>query len=262
MSPEVSQKVLAQIQHDKIEPVGKWRFVWRRLLFWLLAGVAVVLGGLSAGTAYFMQANQDWDIWPRLTDSFITFFLLVLPYFWIILFGIFVVLVYLNLRHTKYGYRWHFWLIAGGYVVITAVLGAIFYQAGLAGKIETVLGEALPLYHHVNYGSGIWAKPESGLLSGRVVSVSGTVFILEDLDGQKWTIASAGAVNIDLIAPEARLKIVGEKAEAGIFRANEIRSWCGCGGCSAGPSAGDSCAGGAICEGASGCQHAGCSMMK
>ena len=59
----LGDKILQEIETKKIHPTAKILITGKRLLFWILAIMAGIIGGLGAGVIIFIFANQDWDVY-------------------------------------------------------------------------------------------------------------------------------------------------------------------------------------------------------
>lgn len=235
MKNDISNKVLEKIHDEHLKPKPALNFLLRRSVFWALTILSLLVGGLAFGSTYFSVMNQEWDLWPRLSGSLFAFVLLVAPYFWLILFAGFIALAYFNLRHTKFGYRWRFGLVIAAYLLATVAIGIGVYYSGLSEKLEKALSQSTSIYHHLNYGQGMWTRADKGLLAGQVVSVSGSAFVLKDLNQNEWTVEFGSSSNKNIVTVGAYLKLIGSQVSTSIFSADEIRQWCGCGGCAKQP---------------------------
>jgi hypothetical protein len=149
-----------------------------------------------------------------------------LPYVWLIFLAFFIFVLYYNLKHTGRGYRYSVATVAAISIILSFILGVIFFQLGAGSVIDDLLGERLPLYPQVfNQSITFWNAPEEGRLAGLVVAQnSPSEFILWDIDRQEWQVVSEegnyflpGAVEVS-----RPIRIVGVKIGDNVFQAREI----------------------------------------
>ncbi len=226
-----TDKILEKIKNENLRPVAKWHFVVKKIGGWLLVAIATILGGGAFSTIIFTIANQDWDIANNLGTRTGQLFFMVFPYFWLIILAILLMLAYFEFRHTKRGYKYSLILVAGLYIIITGLLGGIFYRLGWAAQLEQAAAGNLPYYNQMIYARGIWVRPEAGLLAGKIISANGNIIKIWDLNGQEWTVDVSSSSQRALINSEKDIKIIGEQTGDRQFQAWQIRPWCGCSGC-------------------------------
>lgn len=239
---EISDKILGTIKDQGLKPTPKLNFRLKNFLLWVFFGLSIIVGALAVGVATFILANQEWDIYQRIASSPLMFLILALPYFWLVIFIVFIIFGYYNYKHTKFGYRIPLVRLIIFYLLATIILGLGIYNFGLGHRLNNIFSEQLPGYTHLNYEHYLWQKTDQGLLAGKIVSLTPTGFILEGLDGAHWQInaLTANLQNGVILKNAERVKIIGEKSQENKFTAIEIRPWCGCGGCLKN----ESCAGG------------------
>lgn len=250
---DLSQQVLDTIQKEQIKPRPRYAIFLRRSVYWTSVVILLGIGGVAASVVIFSIANAEWDLWAKSANSGWQYFFIIFPYFWLILFGGFVALAHFNLRHTRLGYRFSLIKAIFAYCVITLATGAALYNWGFGEKLETMIAESTPYYHNLQGGRLIWDRPEQGMLGGRIIEMPEPQrFILTDQNGMRWQVTVSGTTGAEFQFVGSNIKMVGDLAGTSSFRAIEIRSWCGCGGCqkqmapSCGQAAG-SCGAGADC---------------
>jgi len=188
--PDFDEKLSSKIKSEKITPYPRWRFLLQDYVIIAAGTIALFIGAGAVAVMIYIFQDNDWDIWSEIQPNFWKFLLLTLPYFWIVFLGLFVFVLYYNLRHTRRGYRYPAWLIVAGAVLASVILGAIFYAAGLGQKIDDILGEQAPFYESImNRHVIIWHRPEAGFLTGQVIdSNPDGSFDIMDMAGQSWRI--------------------------------------------------------------------------
>ncbi len=219
-------KLLAKIKEDKINPKPRWQFLLKDYVVWLVGLVALLIGAAAISVMIYLFKYNDWEIYDQTKKSFLEFFILTLPYFWFVFLGLFVFIVYYNLKHTKSGYRYSAILLGGASILLSIILGSIFYVAGLGEKFDNILGSGAPYYdcvinRHINF----WAQPTEGRLSGLVTSLrEGEKFILVDRGQEEWLVSTENSepysgATIILGQP---IRLIGEEIGDHLFRADRI----------------------------------------
>ncbi|MBU1152058.1 hypothetical protein KJ632_04520, partial [Patescibacteria group bacterium] len=106
MTPQkFAKNILKKIRDQHISPRPRWEFLLKDYTMWVAFGLCVIIGGIASSVTIFRLINSDWDVYERTGHSFASFAFESMPYFWILLFALFVVIAYLNFTHTKKGYK-------------------------------------------------------------------------------------------------------------------------------------------------------------
>ncbi len=230
---ELSDKILDTIKDQGLKPAPKFNFQLKNLALWALFGLSILVGALAVGVSIFMLANQEWDLYSRVTGNPLAFLIFVLPYFWLVVLALFITFAFYNYHQTKFGYRLSSARLLVIYLLAVLALGLGAYRLGLGHRLNSLFDEQLPGYASLNYENQLWQKADQGLLAGEIVTSTATGFILSDLDGNHWQVNSLTALlnNGATLAVGEKIKIIGTRSGANQFMAQEIRPWCGCGGC-------------------------------
>jgi hypothetical protein len=151
-----------------------------------------------------------------------------LPYLWIIIMALFVLLAYYNTRHSRKGYRYGTYGIIIGSVLASVIVGAIMYSFGFAPYVEKFIGERLPGYEKLMHSrEEVWKNPEGGFIAGEVIEVfyEDDLFELKDLESKVWTIRPAGEYYLPIhstIEEGVLVRIYGEKTDEELFEAYKV----------------------------------------
>lgn len=220
------QELLGKIKKEKIIPKPKWQFLLKDFVIWGAGIISLIVGGLANSVIIYLLRYNDWGIYSQISDSLLEFVLLTLPYFWMLFFAFFVFVIYYNIKHTKKGYRYPLSIILTASIIISIILGAIFFKAGMGQAIDDVLGEKAPFYEKIiNRQMRFWSRPEQGRLSGLIISeLSNNEFILIDLNHMEWIVKTEKTI----IAPNVKIeagvpiKLDGKQLSENIFYAKKI----------------------------------------
>lgn len=219
-------KLLAKIKDCKMCPKPRWQFLLKDYTIWLLGILSLLIGSAAISVMLYLFKFNDWNIYEDTKKSFLEFFILTLPYFWLIFMALFIFIVSYNFKHTKRGYRFSGFILAGASVALSIMLGSLFFVAGLGEQLDDILGRQMPFYDHVmNPHVDFWSKPDDGRLSGMVTEKSedGT-FILIDRGEESWLVNTKEAKPYpeEIVVVGQPIRIVGEESGDNEFKAEII----------------------------------------
>ena len=228
---DLSKSVLNKIKKEHIKPKPKWEFLLKNYIFWGAFGLCVVIGGLAASMMIFKLTINDWGIHRQLGVSFIRFFFRSVPYFWLIILGVFILVADYNFKHTKKGYRYKLPLIVISTVLASIILGFAFFGAGVAKRMDAKALETLPFYKEMTLDKKIetWSQIEKGLVGGEIIKIEEDKIELKGLKGKIWEINTEMVPDFMLEELEEGMIIggMGKKGEKGTFDAEKIKPWKG-----------------------------------
>jgi len=147
MSEELSDKIIERIDTEKIASLPRSRFLLLRGLFWLFAILSVVIGGLAVGTILFLLTDLYSSGLLTIPHDAVELLLMV-PYLWLVIFILFIIIARTSIKYTKKGYRYGLIFIVLTTVILSIILGSIFYMAGV-GKMTHEFLNRIPLYDSV-----------------------------------------------------------------------------------------------------------------
>ena len=232
---DLSEKIIKKIEADKIKPYSKWRFAGLRSLVWGLFVLSILIGCVGAAVSFFLIKNAEWDLYSHFGHSFAEFTLLILPWFWFIIIGIFTLLSWYYYRKTGKGYRMNTLKVVLLSVIISVTAGVFLNLTSVPQKLETIFNETMPWYSKMHKHRHImWMNPEKGFLAGTIEKAPDkTMIILKDLNGRDWWIDISETDWRGRLGPVkgTKIKLSGtrQKSDNGqaSFKALEIRPWHG-----------------------------------
>ncbi len=225
---DISKKVLDNIQDQHIEPKSRWHFLWRRVVVWGMAVLATILGSIAVAVILFYVTDMDWDIQEDIPENFLGFALTNLPYFWILFALLFIAAGYYYIHHTRKGYRYGFWSVGVGCLVVSLAGGLLLHSLGTGDYVDDMASRHVPFYEQMlNTREKRWHRPEAGMLGGKIIQLSPDTLLLQDRQGKIWTI------NITKIQKPAHLilkenisiRVIGHSTGGELFEAEIIRPW-------------------------------------
>lgn len=226
---KLSEKILAEIEKERIAPIPRWHFLVKNYVFWTLFAIAVILGSLSFSVIVDLSGCNDLDLISHREGNIFLKTVMLLPYFWILSLGIFALIAFINWKHTRKGYclrrRWIF--LAS--IMLSIFLGSAFYALGWGRVIDEMMAETIPSYDFSKHNarSAIWQQPETGFLMGKIVEIDDEQreLMIRDEKDNLWNIDEEAArwVAKDFKEKGKVIKIIGSKTGEREFRAKEIR---------------------------------------
>lgn len=225
---ELSKNILKKIKQQAIKPIPRWKFLLKNYGKWAGFALFVLMGSVSISVVIFMLTDHDWDIYRYLDKSFFEYLLLSIPYFWFLLLSVFVTFAWYDLEKTKAGYKYGFLKIGLVNILLSVVLGIVFFYAGLGIKIDKIFADNLPYYQNIHQYArpDIWENPDRGLLVGKITkTIDENNFRVEDPGKNSWVVNCLNCIFRNRVAnlEGAMVKIMGKKIDDGNFQATEIR---------------------------------------
>lgn len=227
-----SEKLLQKIKEERAEPAPRWHFALRNKLLWAAFGLAAALGALAFSVILFAIQQADFNILSHLSHSGLELFLGLLPFFWIILLVVFLLVAMYSVQYSRRGYKFTLAKLVGYSAALSILLGTLFFISGGAQRLEQAFALNVSIYESVQEKKvKLWSMPEEGYLSGEIVETGLETFQLKDFQGREWTVQYEGAIipPVVLLERGEKVKLIGEMAEEGMFAASEIRPWGGTG---------------------------------
>lgn len=226
---DFSKNILGKIKKEKIKPISKWNFIFKKSFVWAMFVVSIILGGFAFGSILTQINATEWDIHRIVSDSLIHLLFTTLPYLWILFMLGFSTLAYYYLRHTSKGYRYNTVIIVNSSILISVLFGFSLYATGLSHRMEATFEAKLPFYNKImNPRAKIWMMPEEGLLAGKIIEINNKQEIkLEDLKKGIWTvdISNVNWKRDSFLEKNIQIKALGYIDGELFFVANEIRPW-------------------------------------
>lgn len=229
MNAQISEKVVEKIKQEHLSPKPKWRFQLGRMLVFFLLALFFVIGSIAVGLVLELFDELELDSvisrpagFRMAVGSF--------PYFWLIVFIIFIALALLDFFHTKYGYRHRTRSMVLVFVGGMLALGVVVYTLGISENLHRFLGKNVRYYPLViSNPEAFWSQPDEGLLSGVIISDDKDCGCMKVVDWQRsvWNVDYSRAI----IRPGAHIqdgegvKIIGREKEPHKFQAQEIGPW-------------------------------------
>ncbi|MBU2236188.1 hypothetical protein KKA01_03995 [Patescibacteria group bacterium] len=225
-----SKKILDKIEKDKIDPKPKWQFRLEQVGLWFLAVFSVLIGSNAVAAIIFRMVNNDWDTLKFLQRSPIGHALTTLPYVWIVVLGLFVLLAYYNTRHTKKGYKYNTYGVVIGAVLASVIVGTVIYSVGFAPRVDRFMESVPGMEKLMHSREEIWMHPEKGFVAGEIQQILGGVgiFSIEDLEGQYWVVRPGEDYRVHpavIIVEGEYVRIIGTPKESELFMADQIMPW-------------------------------------
>lgn len=231
MKNDISKNVLDKILCEDIKQKPRYVFLLRKSVLWTVAAVATIVGIIGFSIMLFLLREEDWDVYHHVADSELMGLLSAFPYFWLLIFVIFAVILAYNIKHTEDGYKMRAGAILGVYAAVTIVCGTLLYVVGVAEAAEHALAKRIPIIEQFPGGRArLWIATEKGLLGGHVHAIEDEeTFILIDPQKREWMVLldDDAAIFVKDIRVNMRIKLIGEREDDDeyVFEAKEIRPW-------------------------------------
>jgi len=236
MPKDRAESILDEIEKRAIVPIPRWRFLFKWGGFWLLAVLALLVGGISLATSNSLLFNHDFLVDHYYSTLFFTEhpiignIILSIPYAWLSLLALVTLIAFFSVRHTKKGYQYSGKGFVAGFLLVSIAL-SIGLNATMIGEYTSdYFEERFHGYHElVDYTEGQWSDPARGFLGGRVIEYikSSHRLVLKDFNGGVWNvdISQAKVSSKTSFVPGSYLKIKGQQTGTDLFSAQTLHDW-------------------------------------
>ncbi len=215
---DLKSKITAQIKKQHISQRPRLYFVLKNCGFWLLFSLAVLVGAATFAMILYIFLEADFEVLRYMSSSDFGFFLVTLPLYWLVFFGLFFLLAFYSVRQTKKGYRFPFARLVVGNLILSILFGLAFYQWVGAEMIEQQLAQAMPFYKGIEHRRReVWSHPREGFLAGTVIQSlpEQHLLMVDDFQGQSW--------NVDIGAVREIHPLIRAQLEQGILEGVRIK---------------------------------------
>lgn len=220
---DIKSKVLKKIQDGEVNKIPRWQILVKRWLIGMAFVATVLIGGIAMALILHNLAITDLSLAPKLGRGQFGLLLELLPYFWLVVFGLMMALAVSEFRRIGKGYRYSLVLMVVVNILITGVLGVVLFLAGLGPKLDRAFHN-VPFYDRLGPPrEELWNRPDIGAMGGVLLeewqfeTFKGDVFQLIDENGEL-----RGEHLMEIGNP---MKIFGEMRERGLFELDEVRPW-------------------------------------
>ena len=139
------EKLKKNIEEKQICPKSKMVCFWSEFLVWISGIIFVVLGALDLATLFAAIREMEWMDYAKESTGMVSMIFMSIPILWIVLFTLFIIVSYKFYKNTKKGYKYCFWKILSITIILTIILGAVFYQLGWGHNCEAALEQIVML---------------------------------------------------------------------------------------------------------------------
>jgi hypothetical protein len=226
---DLEEKVLASIERQKLQPKPAYVFMARRSVFWLLAILSIILGGITFAVLLYGLTGFLKDGWRSFDEVPLEEILFSIPVAWMLIMPLFVASAYFGFRHTRRGYRMKPSVTIAGSLAASLLLGASLQWFNVGNHINEFLERKFAFYErmtHIPYGE--WSRPDAGFLGGHADKMlNENTLLLTDFRGKTWTVDLSGAtVALDnAIVDEGDVAIHGVKTGSSTFKAETLQEF-------------------------------------
>jgi len=226
MAGKASQNAMEKILQGNVKQVPRWHFVVKNIVLWFVGGLCVIAGALTVSLVIFTFANSALFIHHVPRVNFLRHLMVVLPMLWVSITILFIAFFDILVRYTKQGYRYSLSILMIVNIVLSVIIGVIFYSCGISHVVDDLLGR-FQYYHNVeNRQAKIFDAPDKGVVVGRVMGCDDEYFTLVTPRGRGWHVMyeNVSGFRADDIIDGQVLMVVGKKIDESIFAACDIHS--------------------------------------
>lgn len=229
----LKQALFERIEREQVQPRSRLFFRSQECFVWFLWFLSVVVGSFAVAISLFVVLHRQYALYETTHDNFFTYLVDVLPYLWIVVFGLMVAGAVFNLRHTKRGYQYPIWKLILSSLVLSFAGGSALQFFGLGFTIDSILGKQMNVYtSQEKLEERLWQEPEDGRLVGRQVLTTlspTTTVIFEDVRGGRWqmTVIDLFESDRELLGEGGQVRVLGGLTDGTgkVFHACGVFPW-------------------------------------
>lgn len=191
----VRNSVLERLARDGVTPRPWWQFYVREGVVWGCWLLSVVVGAVAVAVTLYVTLSVPYMLYEAMHTNFLTAAVQALPWLWLIVFLAMAYLAWVNLRHTRRGYRYQALTLVASSVVLSVGLGVVLHQFGHGYAMDQTLAAWMTTYpSHEKGRLAVWQAPQEGRLVGTVMADRGQIVIdhatgtivFQDNAGEQW----------------------------------------------------------------------------
>jgi hypothetical protein len=194
-SPTVA-RVFERIEAEAITPTSKMTFVMTEWGIWLVWVVTVLFGAAALAVSGYVTLSAQYALYEATHENFLTFFVSVMPYVWVVLFALMTYVSVYEIKKTKHGYRYSTTLILGSNLICTVLGAMLLHCLGMGYVLDKKLGEQIGMYMSMEkMEQHMWQMPKDGRLVG-VLEPAATrddtgapILNFKDMNGTLWRLS-------------------------------------------------------------------------
>lgn len=187
---KLSNSILDTIYKQKIAPRSRWYFITMYAFLWIIFGITLSIGTIGVSLLFFEigMPERPYMYWVHLSWPMVL--LPYLPFLWgigsMICVSIAYFIFYKTERWYRFGTVWIVWILILG----SLGWGYILHKTKLNELGEKNIRHFIPHYERMRNDFYRWIPlPESGILLGRIESISGETYIVRSLNKTLWNVS-------------------------------------------------------------------------
>jgi type IV secretory pathway VirB2 component (pilin) len=106
VNEQLPQNIIHEIEKRGLTPRSRFHFLLKRSVFWWLAAVSTLIGGIAVAVGLYVFFDNDGVGTTALLETPLEGILQSIPFVWLFILVLFTVSANLSIRHTKTGYRY------------------------------------------------------------------------------------------------------------------------------------------------------------
>ncbi len=208
----LAASVLQRIENESITPSAWWKFACVNCLVWIAWVVTIVCGAISVSVLAYVSNRARFELYEATHDSFLLFLIDILPMLWMFSFFVMIVLAYVNMRHTKCGYKYPLWKMLGSSVVLSIAGGAALHFFGVGYYMDTQFAQKIPMYTSLQRTEQhMWQQPHTGRLLGVFTETDDQRSNFIDVENEHWEIITDALAqkDMELFTSGKKVRVLG-----------------------------------------------------
>ena len=213
-----AMKLFERIDAESITPTSRLKFVLEEWTIWFMWVATTLFGALALAISGYVTLSAPYALYEATHENFLTFFVSVMPYIWVLLFAVMVYVSVYEIRKTKRGYKYNTFLVLGSNLACTVLGAMLLHSLGLGYILDKKLGEQIGFYMSIDkMEQHLWQMPDEGRVIGVLIPRSSDdtnpelILNFKDINGMLWRldITEVNEREKMLLARELPVRLLG-----------------------------------------------------
>ncbi len=192
MTDSIKNKIAQKIKEENITPEPRWQIQGEKMFYFAAASLASILAGLLFSfvvlhIVQFMIPGPGNPGGHTGTGRPPHVALYIFPYLHLLVALLCVGLAVYVLRKTPKGHRYQVGFLSLAGAIVVFVVATVFHMSHINERAENMFAGRGPAVFD-RLAEGQWARPEKGVLGGKVESIAEESFTVRVPQGEVWTV--------------------------------------------------------------------------
>ncbi len=212
-------RIMDALEAQNVKPRPWYVFWLQNYAIWAVWLLSIVFGAVSLSVLWYAVDVGWYALFEATHETWLEFMVETVPYLWIPVFGLLLIVAVWDIRQTKRGYKYPLWLILSSSLLGSVALALWAVWFGVGNIVDRELGRIMPFYpSQERIEMRLWQQPVNGRLIGEVEEQNGELFVA-DVDGTSWLLDTSAVIgpDKDILVAGKSVRLLGIVGDDGVF---------------------------------------------